>query len=114
MALPLPGGPDDDPDRQQKFDALARAMAGFGGKSVEIRYGTATLTFTASTDSAAVSVTHGLGRLPVSVVAMSFGSSFGRVANCNWASPTATTFLFAGEVKTAFTGTVTVTWIAIG
>lgn len=113
--LQLPHGPDDDPQRQQKFEAISQAMPGFGGKSVEMRYGTATVTFTASTDSDLPTVSHGLGRVPVVVVATPFNvATYANIPKVDWFGATATTFSLAARAESAITLAVSVTWIAIG
>lgn len=116
MTLALPGGLDDDSERQQKFDQIAQAMPGFGGKSVEIRYGTTVLTWTASTTSAGATVSHGLGKTPQIVVATvgAYGSS--NAAHAQVGGFGATTFNLQGQITAgaALTGTLPCYWIAIG
>lgn len=114
MSLPLQGGPDPDPDRQVKFDQLSKAMPGFGGKSVEIRFGGATLTWSAAALSVVASVPHGLGRAPVSVQLTpdaTFGASWHPVVNGYDASNLSVRGWSAAGVQT---GSAVVYWIAIG
>lgn len=113
MALPLPGGPDPDPARQQKFDRIAQALIGTGGKSVELRFGADVATFTASTGSGIVTVTHGLGRAPVAVFALADTNAVNVFAQKNGAATT-TTVPFSLTSLTAHTGNVTFYWFAIG
>jgi hypothetical protein len=99
----------------RNFQALARLGIDTGGQSVGIRFGVATLSWTASTDSAVLTVTHGLGRTPVVVVANSFSAaSFASVPYCTTLSFTSTSFGLAGIVRAAFTGSTQVCWVAIG
>lgn len=118
MATALPGGPDGDPQRQQKFDALAQAMPGLGGKSVEIRYGTVTLTWANGQANSAVSVvTHGLGRAPNVVLVTANGTGGPDLLVCQAFTFTATQFSVQGGFLTgtsAGTTNVTAGWIAIG
>lgn len=67
---------------QRNFDALADASGLFGGKSVEVRFGTDTLTYPGGSVLTNVkTITHGLGRTPVAVVAVGAqGSTQGIVA----------------------------------
>lgn len=113
--LQLPGGPDDDHVRQRKFDEIAQAMPGFGGKSMEVRFGITNLAFAASTTLTVTGIAHGLGRVPVAIIATSHGApSFGQLVLCDTGGWTTTTFQLNGELKTAYTGTIPVSWIAIG
>lgn len=120
MALPLPGGPDPDPGRQQKFEALARAMPGFGGKDVEIRYGSGTWTWPGGQSSSGITtVTHGLGRIPVGVWVMSNqDQGANEVIVADAFTYTATTFGTRGSSKVgtnyAAASTATFVWFAIG
>lgn len=99
----------------RNFQKLMRLVLDTGGVTAGARWGIATLSFTASTDSATLSVTHGLGTTPIVAVATSYNAAaFGKIPNCNTFSYAATTFSLNGEVKTAFTGTATVGWVAIG
>lgn len=98
----------------ERLATLIRQLQGMlGGKSV--RSGQSTLTFTAAVTSNTVSVTHGLRKVPTEVVATSFNApAFGNIPTCNAFGYGATSFSLNGEVKTAFTGTVVVSWIARG
>lgn len=112
--IPLEKIADGSP-AARNFDTLARSVLDTGGQTAGVRFGVATLSFTASTNSASTTVAHGLGTTPVSIVATSKnGSTFGQIPNCNTHTIGDTTFGLTGEVKTAFTGSVTVSWIAIG
>jgi hypothetical protein len=79
-----------------------------------IRSGTETLTWSASANSGTVTVTHGLPAAPTEVTATSKGApGFGNIPNCNVFAISDTTFALNAEVKTAFSGSVTVSWIAV-
>lgn len=118
--LQLPHGPDDDPARQQKFEAIVRAMPGFGGKSIEIRFGTATGTWPGGSPRANNdSTSHGLGRAPVvvlvTVTSSPSASWFPVVATFAY---TSTGFSFSAVTSDgsspAATTAYAVAWIAIG
>lgn len=79
-------------------------------QQLALAFGTGTLTFTASDTSAVLTVTHGLGRAPKAVFAMSTAFLMWFVVT----SPTTTTFQIQGQVKAAGTGTSGFYWIAIG
>jgi hypothetical protein len=98
-------------DRQ---GSLIRQLQGaLGGRS--FTFGTATLTFTASTNSAGITVTHGLGKTPIGVLATGqMAPAFGNIVTPNPTAIGATTFGLSGEVKTAFTGSIPVFWMAVG
>jgi hypothetical protein len=107
--------PDIRDGVQRDFDAIALAIPGTGGKDIEIRYGTATVTFTASQDSDLPTVNHGLGRTPVIVVATPYNvAAYANIPKVDWFGATSTTFALAARVESAITLAVTVTWIAIG
>lgn len=118
MALPLPGGLDPDPDRQQKFEALAKAVPGYGGLAVEERFGVSILTWPgATTISGTLTVTHGLGRAPVNVQATTKGI-LGEVLCAEAGNYTATTFDLHAQFVAGFTpaaaATFQVAWRAVG
>lgn len=104
--------PDVREGVQRDLDAIALAVPGTGGKDVELRYGTAEVTFTASAASANTVVSHGLGRTPVAVV-VSSAEGFGIFyQSFTW---TTTTFTATGAYPFGtLSGTFTFAWIAIG
>jgi hypothetical protein len=119
MAFSLPGEADPDPDRQQKFEALARAMVGFGGRSVEIRFGVGTWTYPGGhIGSNITTVSHGLGRVPVVATAFALSDQGPDEMITGMAfTYTATTFGTRGIFKTSVLGagaTASFGWIAIG
>jgi hypothetical protein len=76
--------------------------------------GATTLTFSASTNSNTITVPHRLPVPPAIVVAAALAApAFGEIALCNVSTPTASSFNLNAEVKTSFTGTVTVVWLAV-
>ncbi len=80
----------------------------------KISFGLATLTFTASTDSANLLVPHTCGRVPLAVVATSFnGPTFPQIPTPNTFTWTATDFTLNAELRAAYTGTIQVSWVAL-
>lgn len=93
---------------------LIASAFNIGPAASSMRFGTQTLAFTASTNSAAATVTHGLDKTPSVIVAAALNASFGNIPNPDFNTVGATTFDMLGEVKTSFTGSVTMMWIALG
>jgi hypothetical protein len=119
VALPLPGGADPDPVRQQKFDALARSLVGTGGRAVDIRFGTATVTWPgASSICTELTVSHGLGKAPVLVLVTAQANGQGTVFAGHAGAPTSTTFKTQVETCNGFAPgagtTLPVAWLVIG
>lgn len=120
MSIPLPNAAVLDKHGaliaqavQDNFDVVADAVANFGGKSIEIRFGTGFVTFTASATSATKLVNHGLGRLPVVVLATEVGTANGILYPTT--AYTATQFqIVGGAAFGALTGNTNFGWIAIG
>lgn len=107
--------PEDWAAVERMRQRLQSLVVDTGGQSVGIRFAQATLSFAASTNSGTITVSHGLGRTPIVVVATAHNApAFGNVPTCHAATFTSTTFQMNGEVKTAFTGDVAVSWVAIG
>lgn len=104
----------DNSPTARNFLTLASLTLGTGGRELELRWGVGTLTFTASAGSAALNVTHGLGKAPVACFAAALNAGFGNVPYPVFSALGTTTFVLQGEVKTAFSGSVTMMWIAIG
>jgi hypothetical protein len=101
---------------QRNLDALAQAVIDSGEQSAGIRAGQVALTWAAALNSGVATVTHGLGRVPVAVTATVKDPS-GGTGQIPQPSPfnfTTTTFQIYAEVRVAFTGTQTITWIAYG
>lgn len=121
MAIPLPGGPEPDPGRRQKFDALARAILGLGGKSVELRFGTGTVTWPGGNPfTSTVTIPHGLGRAAVVALATAALPPGSANATVSVVSKDATNVVWQGCVADTVSGspaaatTRTFYWIAIG
>lgn len=99
----------------RNFLRLGELTIGTGDLQLELRFGVVTLAYAAANTSNTVTVTHGLGRVPAAVVATSLGApAFGNITNANIVGSTSTTFNINGETQAAFTGNVTLYWIAIG
>lgn len=98
------------------FEDIARLAIGFGGLSPEIRVGRSTVTFTASTVSAAKTISHGMARSGVAVapsyVYTQIKGALGFAIE--YSAPTTSTFTVQGWTTGATTATVTFDWIAIG
>lgn len=114
MSIPLPGGADPDLDRQQKFDALAQAIPSFGGRTVEIRFGTSTVTFTASAASASTTVAHGLGKTPVTAYVTYRHAAASTILFTPYIDTVgATNIGISATASTVLTGPITVDWLVI-
>ncbi len=78
------------------------------------RGGLGTLTFTASTLSATLTVAHGLGRPPTAVVATSVSApAVDQIVLCNTGTWNPTSFNINAEVDAAITNTIQFAWIAL-
>lgn len=99
----------------RNFQRLNALVPDTGGQTVGIRFGTSSIGFTASTDSADTVISHGLGTTPVVVlVSVHTAPTFATVAALNAHSYGATTFTVNGRVASAATATVPIVWLAIG
>lgn len=102
-------------DDTGRLGSLIRQLQGaLGGKTIKV--GTDTVTFTAATNSAAKTVTHGLGTTPVAITAFGIGDTgvLGIFYDCI-NTPGSTSFDIVGyRPAGAISGTKTFTWIAIG
>lgn len=97
------------------FATVFRLLIDTGGQSVGIRFGSSALTFAASTNSASTTIPHGLGRLPIVVLALPFSSpAFGKIPTLNLSSSDATSIVLNGEIGTAHTGSISFSWAVIG
>lgn len=98
----------------RNFRRLATLVPDFAGKVVGVRFGIVTLSFTASTDSAAATVTHGLDHTP-SLVLVGNTVIFGtRIVVAYAEAPGPSTFRVFGKADAAFTGTSLHYWLVIG
>lgn len=101
----------------RNFQALMRLVLDTGGKTVGIRFGAATLTWAGGTQfSNGLTVTHGLGKTPIGVLATANLGTLAGVAA--WATtPGATTFTLQGWDPAGSPGagaTDKVFWVVIG
>jgi uncharacterized membrane protein len=93
---------------QGNFDKLAGRL-----DFENMRCGTGSITFTASTDSANTVVTHGLGRAPKAVlVSVKDAPTFLTFPKLNAGTWTATTFTVNGRLEAAGSLTVGFSWVA--
>lgn len=100
-------------DRMREI--LERLVPDTGGITTNERSGVATLTWAANAGSGVVSVPHGLGRRPSTVIATANADA--GIAAVVWTGTiTDTDFLLAGRTAdgTAATGTSSVSWEAKG
>jgi hypothetical protein len=94
----------------RNFLTLTKLVLDTGGKSIGVRFGTSSATWTASAQSANKAIAHGLGHAPVAVMMTGYN-------NLIWAnvSRDATNIVIAGiSPGGAITGTFNVDWLAIG
>jgi hypothetical protein len=119
MTLALPILAPDLSNLQFILDLIAQGALDTGGRSVAIRHGNVTMTWTAATSAAAQTVTHGLpsGRTPTNVQltprSVGFGPA-GEVIVCKATARGATTFTVNAESNNVVTGSVVVDWFAVG
>lgn len=101
------------PSIEEYIAGLAERVANIerGGN---VKRGIATLAFAASKNSGTISVEHGLGVVPVAVVATAFNApAFTQLVLPNVFGYTATTFSMNGELAANTTGSLTVAWVAV-
>jgi hypothetical protein len=103
----------------RNFQTLQRLVLDTGGITAGIRFGTVEFTFTADTISATETVAHGLGRIPAAVWVASWWIDGGAkgYSPVRYDNLDATDFQCRGEAGpayTAFTDTVTTSWVVIG
>lgn len=96
----------------RNFQKLMSLVLDTGGRSVGIRFGTATATWTASATSATVTIPHGLGKIPGFVTYGSKNTPFEYAT----ASVDATNISTVGyqTAGTVVTGTLTFYWVVLG
>lgn len=97
----------------RNFDKLGQLALDTGGRSLGLRVGTATATFTAGSVTPTVTVNHGLGRTPAFIAMQPRG---GGSVQCSVDSRGDTTFTFRAysTAGTSVTGTHTHDWLVIG
>lgn len=102
----------------RNFQALARVVLDTGGITAGVRFGTVTFTFTSSNVSATETVDHGLGVVPIYAGVASWllpGVAEG-IGSLRRDTLDATSFQCRGFAASysAFTDTVTTSWVVIG
>ena len=101
---------------RRNFEKLAGVLVDTGGRLVRVRFGTDTLSFSASATSATKTVTHGLGTTPVAAMAICNVSSDYIVLGTIDGSLNDETFQLAGRTNGG--GSITATprfyWVALG
>lgn len=78
--------------------------------TVDIAFGTDSVTFSGGTSSSTTTITHNLGRNPLIVIPISTSGA----TWFNWGVPTTTQATLQGFRATALTGSQTFGWVAIG
>lgn len=107
----------DNSPTDRNFQRLVSLVVDTGGQSVGLRFGTVTLTYTASATSAAATVTHGLGKTPEYIGSLgTTGLSKRHVVNYVSGSRNDTDFQLQAETadSAAVTGSISVFWVVIG
>jgi len=104
--------PEDWAAVARVIDTLRSLVIDTGGVSLGIRVGTGSATFTASPTSAAVTVPHGLGRVPAIAAGFSRNAQFGY--SVTGRDATNLTVVGSYEPGTNQTGTITFDWMVIG
>jgi hypothetical protein len=108
---------------QRNIEALARLVPGLGNQSVEIRFGSGTLTWPGATPfSNTVGTLHGLGRTPIAAAALPLLPSGGAAVLVSYTALDASNITWrgctpdvAGAAVNPTTGTTRAfLWIAIG
>lgn len=98
----------------RNFDKLAALVLDTGGVTAGVRFGTVTLTFTASVESGVATVTHGFTSAPLFVVVANTMVVGSRELTGFAEAPGATTFRAFARSSSSFTGTSVHPWLAIG
>jgi hypothetical protein len=99
----------------RNFQKLMSLVLDTGGRSVGIRFGTGSVSFTASAASTEYTVAHGLGRTPVTAYA-TFRHATGTtlVFTAYVSTLTSTTIGVSAAVSSAVTGSLSVDWLVFG
>lgn len=113
-ALPLPL--HDGENTQAIFDLIAKSAIDTGGRSIKLRFGTSSVTFTASPTSAQVTIAHGMGSTPTLAAGFARTPTNARVTVQESAAASATNIFLTGFISDAVASSVTqsIYWIAIG
>ena len=97
-----------DRNIQGNFDRLGQLL-GFE----RVKVGTATMTFTASTEGDVLVISHGLGKTPTNIQITGYDAPApGNRPIFTLEAIDSSTFEVGGEVASAFTGTVDFYWLA--
>lgn len=94
----------------RNFQTLMRLVLDTGGLTIGMRFGTTTLTFTASTVSATATINHGLGSAPIAVL---LGSRDALMQPGCFAR-SGTQLSINGLYNSSVSTTAAVDWVAIG
>lgn len=117
MTLPLPPfDPGDPAGLQFILDRLADAAIDTGGQAVKLRFGTSSVTFTASANSAQVTIPHGMGSKPVIAGGFAATPANARITVQESATADPTNIYLTGfqTQGTAVSITQNIYWFAIG
>lgn len=107
---------DHNPAVERNFDLLRSLVVDTGGTSVALRFGTATLTYTAAAVSAATTVAHNLGTTPEFIGSIGTAGTKRHIVNYVSSTRTTTGFDLISETAdgAAMSGSISVFWLAIG
>jgi hypothetical protein len=127
VALPLELGGIQNPDVRRAFEQVSLAfpvraqnvandllLLAVTGTTRKAAFGTTTIHFAAAITSNVVTVNHGLGVAPVSVIVTCETNAFGAVVVPGTQTRTATSFDVFGEIRVAQTIDIVLDWVAIG
>lgn len=109
MTLPL----YDGANLQFILDLVAQSTVDTGGRRAKLRFGAATLAFSAST-TASVTVPHGMGSTPIAAVAIARNSSGIYNVTNNGIDDTDLVFVGRHTDGSSTTANITIYWIALG
>lgn len=103
----------DNSPADRNFHKLAQLVLDTGGKTIGIRFGTGSVTFTASTTSATQTIAHGLAKVPQYIACQALDSS-GAITVRPVSGADAVNFQAVGRTASAVTGAATFYWAVIG
>lgn len=99
----------------RNFDKLVQLVSDSGGLATSFRFGTTTVSFSASAVSTTKGVDHGLGREPVVILTNYMANAASTALFIfPWTVKDETSFSLSGKCSVAATADVNVLWLAIG
>lgn len=115
MTLPLPL--HDGTNTQFILDQIAEAFIDTGGRQLKLRFGTSSVTFTASDVSAQATIPHGMGSTPTLAAGFARTPATNRITVQESAAADATNIYLKGHFVTvggSLTASQNIYWFAIG